>query len=220
MCKVSCICFFVTKFVCIRYDRIKCVSMRIFNVAAQVQVQYSFKQRVKKKRNNVQGRGESMQLVHRKDDIPKEQYKQMAEVERKIISLEKNIEAEEQEINNLKHDLEILRGEFKVTCLFVAVSALLAVRVFINPYGFFLNMISTLHIAILTFCGTILFIAYTVKRARKHFPMYIHCRQEEKGGSADVTNYVYQIKMHERRKAEYIKELEPLNQEYVNLKGE
>lgn len=161
-----------------------------------------------------------MQLAHKEEDeIFAKQYRQMNRLEREIRDLEKSIEAEEKEINNLTQAIEILNGNIKVTCFFVAVAVILFVRVFVIPYGFFLDMIVTPHISIPVFSGTIAFIVYTVKRVKKYFPMYIHCRQEEKGGSADLTNYVYQIKRHERMKADYIKELEIKMQEFDNPAG-
>lgn len=34
--------------------------------------------------------------------------------------------------------------------------------------------------------------------AAKEIPMYVHCRQEEKGASQDTSNYVYRIKQEKR----------------------
>ena len=36
------------------------------------------------------------------------------------------------------------------------------------------------------------------KIAAKEIPMYVHCRQEEKGTSQDTSNYVYRIKQEKR----------------------
>ena len=52
------------------------------------------------------------------------------------------------------------------------------------------------------------FIAYVIRRAAKEIPMYVHCRQEEKGTSQDTRNYVYRIKQEKRHLADYKAELE------------
>lgn len=162
-----------------------------------------------------------MQIAHREGGIPVEQFKQMKGLRIEIRGLEASIEAEEKEINNLKQAREILNDEIKVTCFFVVVSLILFVRIcariFVFLYEFFQDIRLTLSSNILVFIVSVVFIAYTVKRVKKYFPMYIHCRQEEKGASDDLTNYVYQIKKHEHRKADYIKELEVKRQELNNL---
>lgn len=162
-----------------------------------------------------------MQLAHREAGIPVEQFKQIKGLQIEIRGLEASIEAEEKEINNLKQARENLNDEIKVTCFFVVVSLILLVRIcartFVFLYEFFVDIFSTLSPNILVFIGSVAFITYTVKRVKKYFPMYIHCRQEEKGASDDLTNYVYQIKKHERMKADYGKELEVKRQELNNL---
>lgn len=163
-----------------------------------------------------------MQIAHREGGIPVEQFKQMKGLQTEIRGLEASIEAEEKEINNLKQAREILNDEIKVTCFFVMVSLLLFVRIcariFVFLYEFFQDIRLTLSSNILVFIVSVLFIVYTIKRVKKYFPMYIHCRQEEKGASDDLTNYVYQIKKHERKKAEYMKELELKRREFNSLK--
>ncbi len=163
-----------------------------------------------------------MQLAHRESGIPIEQFKQMKELQAEIRSLEASLAAEEKEINNLKQARENLNDEIKVTCFFVVVSLMLFVRIcariFVFLYESFMDIFSTLSPNILVFIVSIVFIVYTIKRVKKYFPMYIHCRQEEKGASDDLTNYVYQLKKHERKKADYIKELEIKRQELNNLR--
>lgn len=162
-----------------------------------------------------------MQLAHKESGITVEQFKQIKELQREIRNIEAGIEAEEKEINNLKQAMEILNGEIKVTYFFVLVSLILFVRLCARICVFLFEIIFDLYFTLspepLIFCLSIVFIVYTVKRVKKYFPMYIHCRQEEKGGSDDLTNYVYQLKKHERVRAEYRKELEIKKQELSSL---
>lgn len=51
------------------------------------------------------------------------------------------------------------------------------------------------------------------KIAEKEIPMYVHCRQEEKGTSRDTSNYVYRIKQEKRHLADYKAELEKVKRE-------
>ncbi|MCM1399311.1 MAG: hypothetical protein NC225_07515 [Clostridium sp.] len=158
-----------------------------------------------------------MQLSNKEDSVTTEQYRQMKQLETRIESLGISVDIEEKEISSLRLKEERLNNDFKTTCVFVVISIVILIWIFKNAYSFLTNMLSYTYVAVMVFGGIVSFIGYTVRRVMKHFPMYIHCRQEEKGGSADMTNYVYQIKQHERRKAEYTKELELLNQEYDSM---
>lgn len=63
------------------------------------------------------------------------------------------------------------------------------------------------------------FIAYVIRRAAKEIPMYVHCRQEEKGTSQDTSNYVYRIKQEKRHLADYNAELEKVKRELDKIVG-
>ncbi len=63
------------------------------------------------------------------------------------------------------------------------------------------------------------FIAYVIRRAAKEIPMYVHCRQDEKGTSRDTSNYVYRIKQEKRHLADYRKELENVKRELDEIVG-
>ncbi len=160
-----------------------------------------------------------MQLSYKEDDVTTEQYKQMKQLEAKIESLGISVGIEEKEISSFKLALERLNNDFKTTCVFVVISIVMLMWILTNPYGFLMNMLSYTYVTIIIFGGIVSFVGYTVRRVMKHFPMYIHCKQEEKGGSANLNNFVYQIKRHERMKADYIKQLELANQEYDSLVG-
>ena len=162
-----------------------------------------------------------MRLSHQEDEISNEQYNQVKALQTRIESLEINIELEQKEISSLKLALEKLYNDFKVTCLYMAISVVLLIWIISwilsNPNGFLMNFMSHTYVAIIIFGGIVSFVGYTVRRVMNHFPMYMHCKQEEKGGSSNLNNYVYQIKRHERMKADYMKELEIKKQEFDNL---
>lgn len=71
------------------------------------------------------------------------------------------------------------------------------------------------------FVGTVVvsFIAYVIRRAAKEIPVYVHCRQEEKGTSQDTSNYVYRIKQEKRHLADYKEELEKVKRELDEIVG-
>ncbi len=162
-----------------------------------------------------------MQLSHKEDETSNERYNQVKALQTRIESLEINIELEQKEISSLKLALEKLYNDFKVTCLYTAISVVLLIWIISwilsNPNGFLMNMMSHTYVTIVIFGGIVSFVGYTVRRVMNHFPMYIRCKQEEKGGSSNLDNYVYQIKRHERMKADYMKELEIKKQEFDNL---
>ncbi|MDE6026355.1 MAG: hypothetical protein K2G45_13000 [Lachnospiraceae bacterium] len=158
-----------------------------------------------------------MQLSHKEDETSNEKYNQVNALQTRIESLEINIELEQKEISSLNFALEKLNNDFKITCLYMVISAVLLMWILSNPHRFLMNIISRTYVTIMIFGGIVSFVGYTVRRVMNHVPMYIHCKQEEKGGSSNLNNYVYQIKRHERMKADYIKELEIKKQELDNL---
>ena len=63
------------------------------------------------------------------------------------------------------------------------------------------------------------FIAYVIRRAAKEIPMYVHCRQEEKGTFQDTSNYVYRIKQEKIHLADYKAEIERVKRELDEIVG-
>lgn len=154
-----------------------------------------------------------MRLAHGENEQAFEEYNKIESLKVKIDSLKIDIGLEEKEIDNLKMKLGKLDYGFKKTCVLIAISALLLIWMLSNPVRFVMNMISYTHIAIVIFGAIVSFIGYTVRCVVQYIPMYINCKKEKKGTSRDTMNYVYQIKLHERRKSDFARGLEETQEE-------
>ncbi len=154
-----------------------------------------------------------MQLAHGEDEQAFEEYNNIEVLRVKTDSLKIDIGLEEKMIDELKTKYSRLENDFKITCVLIVVSALMLIWILSNPVSFVMNMISYTYIAIIIFGAIVSFVGYTVRCIIKNIPMYINCRKEEKGTSKDAMNYVYQIKVHERKKRDFEKELEKVQEE-------
>lgn len=154
-----------------------------------------------------------MQLAHNENEQTPEEYNNIEALRVKINSLKIDIELEEKEIDKLNLKYERLNYNFKKTCGFIFISVVLLTWILINPVGFVMNMISYTYIGIIIFAGIVSFVGCTIRLVIKYLPMYIKCKKEEKGTSEDATNYVYQIKLHERKKKEFEQSLEEAQEE-------
>ncbi|MBP3327008.1 MAG: hypothetical protein J6L77_11380 [Coprococcus sp.] len=149
-----------------------------------------------------------MRLAHEENEQTLEEFNNIEALRVKTDSLKIDIELEEKEIDNLKLKYDRLDYNLKKTCVFIVISAVLLAWILSNPASFVMNMISYTYLAIIIFGGIVSFVGYTIRCVMKYLPMYINCKKEEKGTSKDAMNYVYQIKLHERKKRDFVKELE------------
>lgn len=113
---------------------------------------------------------------------------------------------------------ELLKN-FKITMILllvvVGIFAYIAANAALIAYRF----VAQTYLLIIVGAVVVSFIAYVVRRAAKEIPMYVHCRQEEKGTSQDTTNYVYRIKQEKRHLADYKAELEEVKLELDKIVG-
>ena len=134
------------------------------------------------------------------------------DTENLISEFEKKIAAYE-----LKYS-ELLKN-FKITMILLLVVAGIFAYIAVNAALIVYRFVAQTYLFIIVGVVVVSFIAYVIRRAAKEIPMYVHCRQEEKGTSQDTSNYVYRIKQEKRHLADYRVELENAKRELDELVG-
>ena len=143
----------------------------------------------------------------------------MEQLMAKIRDTENLISEPEKNIAVCELKYSALLKNFKITMILllvvVGIFAYIAANAALRAYRF----VAQTYLFI--FVGTVVvsFIAYVIRRAAKEIPMYVHCRQEEKGTSQDTSNYVYRIKQEKRHLADYKEELEKVKRELDEIVG-
>ncbi len=131
----------------------------------------------------------------------------------KIRDTENLISESEKKIAACELKYSALLKNFKITMILllvvVGIFAYIAANAALIAYRF----VAQTYLFIIVGAVVVSFIAYVIRRAAKEIPMYVHCRQEEKGTSQDTSNYVYRIKQEKRHLAEYKAELEKVKRE-------
>ena len=106
-----------------------------------------------------------------------------------------------------EYRMELLKN-FKITIILflvvVGIFAYIAADAALIVY----RLVAQTYLSIIVGAVVVSFIAYVIRRAAKEIPMYVHCRQEEKGTSQDTSNYVYRVRQEKRHLADYKAELE------------
>lgn len=131
----------------------------------------------------------------------------------KIRDTETLISESEKKIAACEIKYSALLKNFKITMILllvvVGIFAYIAANAALIAYRF----VAQTYLFIIVGVVVVSFIAYVIRRAAKEIPMYVHCRQEEKGTSQDTTNYVYRIRQEKRHLADYRVELENAKRE-------
>lgn len=117
-----------------------------------------------------------------------------------------------------EYRMELLKN-FKITIILflvvVGIFAYIAADAALIVY----RLVAQTYLSIIVGAVVVSFIAYVIRRAAKEIPMYVHCRQEEKGTSQDTSNYVYRVRQEKRHLADYKAELEKVKRELDKIVG-
>ena len=137
----------------------------------------------------------------------------------KIRDTENLIAESEKKIAAYELKYSVLLKNFKITMILLLVVVGIFAYIAANAALIVYRFVAQTYLFIIVGAVVVSFIAYVIRRAAKEIPMYVHCRQEEKGTSQDTSNYVYRIKQEKRHLADYRKELENVKRELDEIVG-
>lgn len=143
----------------------------------------------------------------------------MEQLTAKIRDTENLISESEKKIAAYELKYSELLKNFKITMILLLVVVGIFAYIAANAALIVYRLVAQTYLFIIVGVVVVSFIAYVIRRAAKEIPMYVHCRQEEKGTSQDTSNYVYRIKQEKRHLADYRKELENVKRELDEIVG-
>lgn len=144
--------------------------------------------------------------------------------EQRIERLESKIRDKEMEAGEHERQIAVLESRYsnlqnniKITFAMVLVVVGIFIYIATNAAYIVYRFIASTYLFVIVIAAVVSFIAYVIKRAAKEVPMYIHCRQEERGISNNTTNYLYRIKLEKQKLCECRKDIDLAKQELNNL---
>ena len=114
----------------------------------------------------------------------------------RIRYLEIAIEQEQEKISSLKNKLEKEKNEMLISLIYLVISIILLIYLWLNAIPFAVNALQSPLFAILIISLIVKFISHTINLAKKHIPMYIWCELEKKGKNVKQDNFERQNQQH------------------------
>lgn len=156
--------------------------------------------------------------------VSQDEFQESIEERNKMEVLQSRIKEKENEIYELEKEIEILDARYKELCssiviTFILLAVVIAIFVYIatNAAMIVYRFITQTYFFLIIAAAVVGFIAYVIRRAAKEIPMYLHCKQEEKGTSKHAENYVYRAAQKRRKLADCRRELEETKQSLNEL---